>query len=248
LSLSTRRAFTLIELLVVIAIIGVLMALLLSAVQQVREAANRLTCQNNLKQIGLATQAYHDAHGQLPPMCSYYPNRHGPLLYLLLPYLEQGNLFEQSPTGITLWIPGTPEIWRQPVKVYLCPSERSAPNGIYPQVVGGMPGWGTANYAANYQVFGNPDVGNVASENMKGSARLSSSFPDGTTNTILFAEKFAVCALLPAYPNYYGGSLWAMNSAEFTVIAFFPYGSRDGTHGYGSPIDTSNRQPGIVGP
>src|SRR5262249_22224771 len=159
---------------------------------------------------------------------SYYPNRIGPIFYHLLPYVEQGNLYEQAPNGITPWIPGTPEIWKQPVKVYLCPSERSAPNGVYPQESGGALQWGTANYAANYQVFGNPDAGNDPVTNMRGTARLPISFPDGTTNTILFAEKFAVCALLPAAPNYYGGSVWALSNSEFTIMAFFAYGSRDG--------------------
>lgn len=100
---SLRRVgFTLIELLVVLAIIGTLIALLIPAVQRVREAANRLSCANNLKQIGLAAHNYHDAYGKLPP--GYI----GPLkqesldvsqlvghLPLLLPYLEQEALFRQ---------------------------------------------------------------------------------------------------------------------------------------------------------
>src|SRR3712207_2645414 len=95
---QTRRGFTLIELLVVIAIIGVLIALLLPAVQSAREAARRAQCTNNLKQLGLAMQGYIDANGALPPTsASGFPA--GVLMndfsmkVRLLPFLEQTTIF-----------------------------------------------------------------------------------------------------------------------------------------------------------
>src|SRR5438105_5092071 len=134
----TRAGFTLIELLVVIAIIAILIGLLVPAVQKVREAANRSTCQNNLKQLALAMHNYHgaykkfpkDAYGGIegkggPPAWQLWENFSAN--YKLLPYIEQTGLFNQFGfTGpYTAYINGANAPMQQTLSIFICPSARA---------------------------------------------------------------------------------------------------------------------------
>jgi prepilin-type N-terminal cleavage/methylation domain-containing protein/prepilin-type processing-associated H-X9-DG protein len=217
-----RRGFTLIELLVVIAIIAILIGLLLPAVQKIREAANRMSCTNNIKQLGLACHNYNDTNGALPPAVLVGrgigwndENNIGPnWLILILPFVEQDNLYKQVSTSIQNYqtfalsttggandqgwrnniLPSGITLRQTVVKTYQCPSE-SYKSTLWAQVGGN---WARGNYAANSGPGSYPNNANGGSSNDNygvpgggvmcinwGDSVGTLSVEDGTSNTVM---------------------------------------------------------------
>lgn len=222
--MSTRRnAFTLIELLVVIAIITILMAMLLPAIQKVRQAADQMISLNNLRNLGVATHNAHGDYNRTPAMFGSYPvvlpnpsGAVGSVFYHLLPYFEMDNLHRL----------GSDAARSSKIKLLRAPLDRSYGDGVF-ELTSAMPSWwsssgtgnpippwavtgnsnpiwGLSSYAANWQVFGD-----------KGAA-FPASLPDGLSNTILFCEKYAVTSRPAGNPRY-GANLWAYGVLPVTT-------------------------------
>jgi prepilin-type processing-associated H-X9-DG protein len=209
-----------VELLVVIAIIAVLIGLLLPAIQKVREAANRTKCQSNMRQIAIALHSCQDQKGTMPPMGGWFGDSgqkfssNGPMWWHLLPFLEQASLFELGGNPGTWGAPNPPQFmsWYSgttypmnghSVKIYQCPSDPSMPSsGLCTS--GPWGGWTGMSYAANFQVFGIPNsAGFIAAPSTAGGAawygnpKVPDSIPDGSSQTILLAEKYNQCGGIP---------------------------------------------------
>jgi len=191
-----RAAFTLIELLVVIAIIGVLIALLLPAVQKVREAANITQCINNEKQLLLAIQGYADINSSRLPPANFYQvvnqktgnAAEGSAFYAVLPFCEQSNLFNQYNQDI----PNSGYLGAQktPLAIHCCPSDPTISSGI-----GSVPpNYATGNYALNLALFGANGTFNL--KGVSSPYRIGS-IPDGSSNTIGIME---ASGCFPGFP------------------------------------------------
>jgi prepilin-type N-terminal cleavage/methylation domain-containing protein len=191
-----KSGFTLVELLVVIAIIGILVSMLLPAVQMVRDAGRRTTSMNNLRQLAIAAHNAHDTMMVSPPMYGSFPATSGggtlgSVFYHLLPYLEQNQLYDLGPDASRSYV----------LSVLQAPADPSYGNGQY-ELNEAIPEWtntnnrtwGLSSYAANWQLFG--DYGYRFSD-----------IHDGSSHTIMFNEKYAVASRPSGNPRY-GAQLW----------------------------------------
>jgi prepilin-type N-terminal cleavage/methylation domain-containing protein/prepilin-type processing-associated H-X9-DG protein len=240
---ATRTAFTLIELLVVIAIISTLIGLLLPAVQKAREAAARISCANNLKQLGLAMANYESAHGRLPP--SRMRVGSATWAVLVLPQMEQDNLYRQWNVGFTYYQQNQ-TARTSGVKNYFCPSRRTAADSFSGSRTGDIPSdpsLGTSGHLpgalADYAVVVDPagsDCPNDTSTSDRAAFQMGIGhrlldFSDGLSNTLLIGEKH-----VPQDKNGYGW--WDCSSYNGD---YYQCSSRTGGRLYGlttNPKDT----------
>jgi prepilin-type N-terminal cleavage/methylation domain-containing protein/prepilin-type processing-associated H-X9-DG protein len=206
--LQRRRGFTLVELLVVIVIIGIIMSLLLPAVQRAREAARRMSCQNNLKQIGLAVLNFESGQKQLP-RCDYRLDKGDTAYYranvLLLPYLEERVLWSNYSTLVDWSDLDNQDVVPTSLNVFLCPSTPKLPS------VSGLENADATTYTAalgDYAPIKSSYAANAtaaqSSADVYGEGALSpyngtnwvkrrclEDTTDGTTHTIIYAEQAA---------------------------------------------------------
>jgi len=231
-SSSRSRGFTLVELLVVIAIIGILIALLLPAVQAAREAAKRMQCMNHLKQWGLALHNYHDAYKTFPQGSWGTGNRLA-FQVMLLPYLEQGALYEQFDLGLYYGNAPNQALMLESTPVHFCPSSRvvdrkAEGSGIpaggwtihYYGVMGAKDPPGTAAGDRLYPHIGNFDTnhGGVVENGVFTRNRNfgMSDITDGTSNTFLMGE----ISSKPAWSHNWRGWTQGANNDLDTVAMY----------------------------
>ncbi len=257
------RGFTLIELLVVIAIIAILIALLVPAVQKVREAAARTECSNNLKQIGLGIHNYDSTYKRLVPgMAGWtsvnnngYPG--GGFHWQLLPYIEQDNLPKTlSGAGIYYtWGNGggiNGQTTSAGVRLYLCPSDSSHSNGARHNDGGG---WPVTSYFRNFHLFDNATQRHTSGHYWTQSRYTIGNMPDGTSNTIGLLERYA------DIPNYngaqhsglythYGQDAYHWGYSQWAPVYGHPWGGPTMANSFGgtlsaNPLDSQPPQFGV---
>lgn len=237
---TRRNGFTLIELLVVIAIIATLIGLLLPAVQKVREASNRSTCLNNMRQLALGVLSAHTKHSRTPPGYGDFEGKTNQTLhYYLLPYLDETVSYNDpnSPVNPDAGAP-VPRIGSRKVPVFLCPSDYTDGGAL-----GQDNGWGLTNYVFNARLFPSGSV-NAAGAWVAGvgGVRLPDGVRDGASKTIMFSERLSICRntardtgnpVNPIRNAERGGTYWAMKPYVNLAGTYVPINpTADGGYNY----------------
>jgi prepilin-type N-terminal cleavage/methylation domain-containing protein len=241
---SLHTAFTLIELLVVIAIIAILIALLLPAVQKVREAGQRVQCLNNLHQLAIALHSANNTNNVLPPFYGTYAGaEHATLFFSLLPYIEQGNLYQLTRTATGIYDANMSGVGSQnnpvsttSVSTYVCPADFTVGNLTN---IDFTPG-GAASFAANFEVFGD-FTGSIPLP--QGAARIPYSFSKGTSSTILIAERYGSCGIRSNIWDYYIN--YANDSPGFCMTGLIPISGEQQFTGTVSMFQTRPTSPPV---
>ncbi len=218
-----RRGFTLIELLVVIAIIAVLIAPFLPAVQAAREAARRSQCVNNLKQMGLAIQNYHDVNNEIPPTSSAVTPDWS-MKGRLLPFIEQAQLFSALNVSFNSNTSTNSTVYTTRIAVYLCPSDNNAPDGASGAGFASKP----SNYPNNIGILRN--AGNAVNgpadkmgQTADGPDISFALIRDGLSNTAIFSE-FCLGGGLSAATGKPGKTMIYKTTSGAADSTYVPYG------------------------
>ena len=185
-----------------------------------READARKRCANNLKEIVLAVLNCSDTHdGNMPPFSGYYPidkptrlNGYGTLFFHILPYIEQDRVYTDSldkggTRGYSVWFNGT---YARPIKTYFCPADTSNKGELFE-------GWlATTGYAANFMVFGDAE----AEDRLRGVHKYPAFIADGTSNTVVFTERYQLCNGEPNGWGYAADSVRAPGYGLYAPVFF----------------------------
>jgi len=231
--LRRRLGFTLIELLVVIAIIAILIGLLVPAVQKVREAAARMDCTNKIKQLVLAAHNHNDSTKRLPAANIRSDANHNANWGMnwniqIMPYVEQTPVYTAVQTcanGTSAWeapVPGTPSGTSRTVvlSLFQCPSDPSLSGGYAANQVNA---WSGSSYASNFLVFGAAS-GPSKQGGTDWKAKYSmANIPDGSSNTVFIAERYATCGSGGGNLIFWPGGDWGPSSWGVT-FANSPWG------------------------
>ena len=199
-----RPGFTMIELLVILAILVFVLGMLYPAIRQVQRAASRTQSINNLRQLALAINNINAQWKKLPPVVGSFPRqleKKGTLFFYLLPYIQQDNVYRQAEGDVS-----KNATYSMIIPTFLNHKDASAPPGNR------YKGWlATTSYAANWMAFGNTDGG---------TAIIPTTFPDGTSNTIVFAERYQMCYGTPCAWGYSSLYTWAPMYAYYSKGKF----------------------------